>query len=314
MLYLELKPETISSDFKPGRAFRPSCLDGSVHITASDDTPEYCIMNIGDAANDPTLVNATEFVKTAANSSKINQVYLSDGFAVLGPTNPPIDFDFQADTFGSRTSCRAVTGLCGANNTRGERTPYDSDYNFVCNASVAGLNMTGNFWNVLTPQDPNTGASTGPDVTDGSDGKKTKGVLPASLVLGGDTITRQSSTGQTYPIGLQYFNDSQKLRQWKSGLNYGLDFDDPDDSSLHWAMVWRAYFDSPIGSYDEKQSDNPSNVSAVGVSNVQAGGTQGILSCDTSIYELVSGQFLLSASWSMKVDFVARHMPLSRTR
>ena len=109
------------------------------------------MIELGDAVNKPELINRTEFVKTAANFSQINQMYLRDGFTVLGPANPPADFDFQADTFGSHTSCRAVTGLCGANNTAGARHPAPSDYNFVCNASVAGLNMTGHFINDLEP-------------------------------------------------------------------------------------------------------------------------------------------------------------------
>lgn len=258
-------------------------MDGSVRVTSDDNTPEACIINIGDAANRPTLVNRTEFARTAANFSKINQLYMTDGFAVLGPANPPIDFDFQADTFGSRTSCRPVTGLCGANSTRGARIVYPSDYNFACNASTAGLNMTGNFFSVLSPRNESTGTSDGPTVTDGSDGQKNKGVVPPALfVLGGNTIV-----GNTYPIGFQYFNDSQKLRQRETpDKSFGYRWEDANDSHLHWAMVWRADFDSSIGSYGAR--DNPSNASAVGISNVNAGGSQGILSCDTDIVELVS--------------------------
>ena len=241
--------------------------------------------------NSPTLVNRTEFVRTAANSSMINQLYMSDGFAVLGPANPPIDFDFQADTFGSQTSCRPVTGLCGANSTRGQRIVYPSDYNFACNASVAGLNMTGNFFSVLAPRNESTGASSGPPVTDGSDGRKNKGVLPAFFVLGGNTIG-----GNTYPIGFQYFNDSQKLRQRETpDENFGYRWEDANDSYLHWAMVWRADFDSPIGSYGERDN-NPNNVSAVGISDVDSGGSLGILSCDTNIYELVSATLFCAIS------------------
>lgn len=211
---------------------------------------------------------------------------MSDGFAVLGPANPPVDFDFQADTFGSQTSCRPVTGLCGANSTIGARYVFPSSANFACNASVAGLNMTGNFDSVLSPLNKTTLVPSGPPVTDGSDGQKPKGVLPAQFILGENTIV-----GNTYPIGFQYFNDSQKLRQRETpSPYYGYEREDGNDSHLHWAVVWRADFESPIGTYVELDQD-PSNVSAVGISTVLGGGSQGILSCDTSIYEIVSTTF-----------------------
>ncbi|ERF72706.1 hypothetical protein EPUS_04759 [Endocarpon pusillum Z07020] len=272
VLYLELRPEQLTPDLNPGRALHPSCLDGSGDYRA----PKACIIRRGDAVKTPTLVNRTEFVMTATNYSKINQIYMSDGFTLLGPSNPPIDLDFQADTFGSQTSCRPVTGLCGANNTKGVRRDKPSDYNFACNASVAGLNMTGNFLRVLAPA---TGDSIELNVTDGSDGQKVEdGFSPAFFVLGGNTIARN-----TYAIGFQYFHDRQKLLQRETPDSYyGLSWDDAKDSHLHWAVVWRTDFDSSFASYGEGDN-NPNDVSAVGIMN---GGSQGILSCDTNIYEL----------------------------
>ena len=168
-----------------------------------NDVPISCIIRRSDTRDIPQLLNETDFFLTAANNSDVNMVYLSDGYAVLGPAKPPLDLDFQATGFGSQTSCRAITGLCGANSTVGDVV---SEFNFVCNATIAGLNMTGNFLNVLAPLDESSGLiSSGLAVTDATQGNNTD---PGQVVLGANTIA-----GNSFSIGFQYFNDSQRLAQ-----------------------------------------------------------------------------------------------------
>ena len=216
-------------------------------------------MLLGDPRVDgsnPLLLNEPEFFRTAANSSDVNLVRLSEGYAVLGPAKPPRDLDFQAISFGSQTSCRALTGLCGVNNTAHSFLASVDDFNFVCNATIAGLNMTGNFLNVLASLNE-SGSRSGPLV------------LHTTHVSGGNTIA-----GSNFSIGFQYFNDSQRLAQTpKLDKYYG---SGEDRHQLYWALVWWTPFTTVL------------ETAAVEVSaDVGEGGSVGILSCETNISEVV---------------------------
>ena len=238
-------------------------------------------------ATNPVLLNKPEFVRTAANSSDVNLVHLSEGYAVLGPAKPPRDLDFQAISFGSQTSCRALTGLCGANPTD-SMTALVEDFNFVCNATIAGLNMTGNFLNVLAPLNE-SGLSSGPAVTDTTQDHKN---YFDPVVLGGNTIA-----GSSFSIGFQYFNDSQRLAQTpKLDKYYG---SGEDRNQLYWASVWWTPFTTVLTNGDAPSGMNNtlapvtngtaavSVTGAVGVTAASKGGSVGILSCETNISEVV---------------------------
>ena len=233
-----------------------------------------------DAVNIPQLLNETEFFRTAANTSDINLVYLSDGYAVLGPAKAPLDLDFQATSFGSQTSCRVVTGLCGANSTAGEREPYPASYNFVCDTTVAGLNMTGNFLTVLAPMS-GSGLSTGPAVTNTSQSSNTE---PLDIVLGGNTIV-----GSSFALGFQYFDNSQKLAQTPSLYEYYGSTE--DRHQLFWALVWWTPFTTALTkNYDISVADVVAvefATTSAGDSSGLEGGSAGILSCETNISEVV---------------------------
>lgn len=243
------------------------------------------MIDVGHASSNPQLLNETEFVRTVANSSDINLVYWSDGYAVLGPAKPPLDLDFQATGFGSQTSYRALTGLCGANDTYGDATPDDSEFNFVCNATIAGLNMTGNFLSVLAPLDE-SGYSSGPAVSNGTQGDQTYPGL--GVVLGGNTIA-----GNGFSIGFQYFNDAQRLAQTPElDKYYG---SSEDRHQLYWALVWWAPFTTALthgwtsSGFDYLTRETPvtNETVAVGVSTNYQGGSFGILSCETNISEVI---------------------------
>ena len=250
-----------------------------------NDLPVSCIIDPNPPGGFPQLFNETELVRTAANTSNINLVYLSDGYAVLGPAKPPIDLDFQATSFGSQTSCRVLTGLCAASNTFGNNIPNASDFNFACNATVAGLNMTGNFLNVLAPQNV-SGLSSGPAVTSATQGNETN---PFDVILGGNTIV-----GNSFSIGFQYFDDSQRLAQTPKLNGYYGSGD--DRHQLYWALVWWAPLTTllthgytPLGVNATSAFHTPvtNETAAVGVSFNSGGGSYGILSCETNISEVV---------------------------
>ncbi|KAL9123749.1 MAG: hypothetical protein Q9217_006851 [Psora testacea] len=273
--YLELRPEQLTSTLAPGREFNSSCLkDPQPH---GYDPPTFCMIKPNDAVNEPTLHNQTEFFRTAANYSDVNQVYLSDGYAVLGFREPPANLEFQATSFGSKTSCRDVTRLCGSSSTTGVRHPYPSMFNFVCNATNAGLNMSGNFLNILSPLNT-SGMTTGPQVTPESvlNNSSLAQVTPGLIVLGGNTIAAND-----FSIGLQFFNDSQKQQQaLKTEKYYGRS---QDDHQLYWAIVWKAPFD-PMAS--DNSQPVTKDTGAVGITNANGGGSYGILSCETNISEV----------------------------
>ena len=235
-----------------------------------------------DAGNSPQLVNQTEFLKTSGNSSSLHQVYLSGGRSVLGPADQPANLDFQATSFGSKTSCQPVTTLCGAVSFDDQKSSAVGQFNFLCNSSTAGLNMTGNFQNVLAPIDERTGNTTGPKVDNGTDGSSER-VYPNLVVLGGNTIAANS-----FDVGFQFFNDAPKQQQLhKPDMYFGYGFDMVEDrvqinSQMHWALVWHAPFTSPL------DADGGYRAAAVEMNGQNKSGSFGILSCDTEISEVVS--------------------------
>ena len=238
-----------------------------------------------DEFNFPQLLNEAEFFRTAANSSDVNLVHLIDGYAVLGPAKTPPDLDFRATGFGSQTSCRAVTGLCGANSTVGKLGLYPSDLNFVCNATMAGLDMTGNFADVLWPLNE-SGLGIGPVVYDGIQGDNTG---PTLVALEENTIARNG-----FWIGFQYFDDLQRLAQTpESDNHYG---SGEDRHQLYWALVWWAPFSTVLTHGYTPQGVNGTlaritpvthETAAVGMSTTSGIGSVGILSCETNISEVV---------------------------
>ena len=273
VLYLELRPKQPSQAFAPGRGFSSACLSYVASTAYGPDVPMSCMIH-AEPVDTPQLVNETEFFRTAANNSDANLVYLSDGYAVLGPAKLPLDLDFEATGFGSQTSCRAVTGLCGASPTDGERAPSPGEFNFICNARIAGLNMTGNFLNILAPLSE-SGSSSGPAVTDTTQGNETN---PDLVVLGGNTIA-----GNSFSIGFQYFDDPQGLAQTpKLDVYQG---SGEDRHQLYWALVWWA--PSSTGLTQTWDTPVTNETAAVGVSTASIGGSVGILSCETNISEVV---------------------------
>ena len=291
VLYLELRPQLPSQAFAPGREFNSTCLkypEGPEGPIDGYYVPISCMIDRGFAIEFPQLLNETEFVRTAANSSDVNLVYLNDGYAVLGPAKPPLHLDFQATSFGSRTSCRALTGLCGAKSTVGVDISNPVLFNFVCNATIAGINMTGNFLTVLAPLNESTGLSSGPAVTSGTQDDE------SSVVLGGNTIADTS-----FSIGFQYFNDSQRLAQMpKPDQYYG---SDEDRHQLYWALVWWAPFttmlthgytssgmNTTLAQYTPVTNETAAvGVTTVGTGSLTDGGSFGILSCETNLSEVV---------------------------
>ena len=286
-----MRPENTQA-FIPGRGLSSQCLsDPYGNATTAEggidsSIPASCIIFRGDAVNQPTLANQTEFVRTAGNQSVINQVYYDRGQAVLGPFSPPLDVDFEATSFGSQTSCRVVTSECGARSVTGARNPYPWFFNFKCN-DTAGLNLTGNFQSLMVdPKLPSLG-------------------LPANLsgAQDGDPdaqIQKGNSMFLTpYDMAFQYFYDTAKYKQIDSHLGNVIR---DDTHQLNWAVAFNLHLNwafwiennNPSGFPIQNNSNQLNPWAALNLVGDASGGASGILSCQTNISEIVSsGHFSL---------------------
>ena len=205
------------------------------------------------------LMNESEYFKTAGNISDLNKVYLAfyEGlqYSVLGPAHIPDDLDFQATGYGSHTECRIVTTQCGAGSTDIEDLAV---YNFACNNTMAGLNMTGNYYWLGQASES---YESGPNNSSGINNVNT--ISPSS-----------------FTFGFQYFADSAKQEQiGPAGIN-GIAFDESGliSNQCFWALAFSLL---PYANW----AQNPwagLNLVADG-----EGGAQGIMSCETNISEIV---------------------------
>ena len=263
MEYLELRPQAAPDWFNPGRGVNQSCLDyGRGEGAFQTNDPGDCLF-----VNDrQVLINQTEYVKTAGNLSDINQVYLAfhEGlqYSTLGPVRVPDNLDFQATSYGSHTECRMVTTECGAHSDFDDRVESLNVFNFACNNTMAGLNMTGNFANVGQSQE-NSNSSNG------------------MVIENGNTMSQS-----IFGFGFQYFNDSAMREQVPTDL-YGLSASDagPITNTTH-QYFWAVAFTLDIQlDPDNEHTRNPwSNLNLV-VSAM--GEAEGIMSCKTNISEIV---------------------------
>ena len=152
------------------------------------------------------LINQTEYIQTARNLSNLNQVYLGfhEGlqYSILGPAHIPEDLDFQATSYGSHTDCRMVTTQCGSVSAYGDRDEPESVFNFVCNNTMAGLNMTGNFAALGTSQESYF-----------ESGQIASSQLPQNTSTGAIFENVNTLSVSKFTFGFQYFNDSAKQVQ-----------------------------------------------------------------------------------------------------
>lgn len=264
----------------PGRDLATSCLsdprgetprpDGGTNV----ENPADCIIFRGDAVNQPTLINQTEFIRTAGNQSTINQVVFDKGYAVLGPRDPPSKLDFEATSFGSRTSCQVVTSECGARSIVGARVQLPWFANFKCN-ETAGLNMTGNFLALK----PNV-SGTAPKLSGAPNGD------PEAQIQDGNSLLLSP-----YDMGFQYFQDPAKQKQVMlegSGPR-------PDTSRLDWALAFQLHLNwafwiennNPSGFPIKNDTGEINPWAALNLAGNMEGGANGILSCQTNIFEIV---------------------------
>ena len=282
--YLEMRPENTQA-FLPGRGLSTQCLSNPYGNATTPEggidssIPTGCIIFRGDAVNQPTLANQTEFVRTAGNQSVINQVYYYYAQAVLGPYSPPPEVDFEATSFGSHTACRVVTSECGAQSVTGARNPYPWSFNFKCN-DTAGLNLTGNFQSLMVdPKFPSLG-------------------LPANLsgAPNGDPDTQiqkgNSMLLTPYDMAFQYFYDTAKHKQIDSHLGNVIE---DDKHQLNWAVAFNLHLNwafwiennNPSGFPIQNDSNQLNPWAALNLVGDASGGASGVMSCQTNISEIV---------------------------
>ena len=264
-----MKPTSVPDSFHPGRGVNRTCLAGGDDLIV----PAGCLIRGGDAVNTPQLVDSSEYIKTAGNQSDKNRVYLSsyqnNTYATLGPAQTPPDVDFQATSYGSHTECRVVTSECGAISAMGARDEPAFVFNFICNASMAGLNMSGNF--AFLGQSGESGQTTG-KFYNGSDP-----AFPPNI---------NNLTQNDFDFGVQYFSDSAKQQQLSAPDSLGLPSGN-FSSQYYWALVFsvNVQTDKVDESDNDEKTDNP-----WGYLNLVAGTqgeAEGILSCVTTISEIV---------------------------
>ena len=236
------------------------------------------------------LINQSEYVKTVGNISDLNKVYLGfyEGlqYSVLGPAHIPDDIDFQATSYGSHTECRLVTTQCGA------KSPYedfDPDLqpdaeNFVCNNTMAGLNMTGNFAHLGQSIESYLGGDNNDSTTD-------------------EPIENVNTTAQSnFHFEFQYFYDSAKQKQVPQLKNSGFSIVESGPISIIFGLgavengpisnMTNQYFWAFAFSLDifpslnnKAQTNNPWAGLNLVVST--QGAPEGIMSCETNISEIV---------------------------
>ena len=222
------------------------------------------------------LINQTEYVKTVGNISDLNKVYLGfhEGlqYSVLGPAHIPDDLDFQATSYGSHTECRIVTTQCGAKSNDGNvESSQAPAYNFACNNTMAGLNMTGNFLEL---------------------GQGIESYLAGFNNVSTEMAVENVNTmlPNDYGFGFQYFNDSAKQEQVSlAGLvNWGLgDVEYGPITNITNQYFWALAFDLDIQLDGATTTQNSIPWAGLDVLVDNQGNAEGIMSCETNISEIV---------------------------
>lgn len=217
------------------------------------------------------LINQTEFIKTVGNVSDLNRVYLGfhEGlqYSVLGPAHIPDELDFQATSYGSHTECRTVTTQCGAQSIYGVANYTFNASNFACNNTMAGLNMTGNFYYLGQAEE---------SYTDG-------------LNMSGGIDNVNTMVENNFGWGIQYFNDSAKQEQADGGdgLGLGASLYTPVTNmtnQIFWALAFKLNIPLDVIG-NGSQNNNP--WARLDLVADQQGGAEGIMSCETNISEIV---------------------------
>lgn len=276
---MELRPQPVVDGFNPGRGVNETCLEDARGTIYSKRVPIGCIAW---AAGSPlghtrALVNHTEFLMTASNQSKINRVllgqYQGSQFSLIGPAQIPSNLDFQATTYGSHTQCRVVTSACGAQSTYGVEIIENSWGEFSCNATEAGLNMTGTFDTLGTPNASYVFSHHPTPIND-------------------STHLRNMNTFEPndFHFGFQYFNDSAKQKQAEADAFWGFS-EGPHSpitnttNQIFWALAFQLASQLDV---DGINSNDTNPWAYLGLATDDSGTADGIFSCQTNISEIVN--------------------------
>ena len=285
---MEIRPQAAPDWFYPGRAVNQSCLDNAQILISNDTSPVAgCLVYRAEAAYEPVLINQTEFVKTAGNVSDISRVYLSDykgsQYSVLLPAQNPDNLDYQATSYGSHTECSLVTSQCGAVSGFGNRDKLVADFNFDCNNTMAGLNMTGNFALLGTQNQSYYHSSDKPSSEVSYNKSDTSDPIA-------NNVNTMSPSPYDFEFGFQYFIDSAKQNQTLPIDTYGLAEELSlmvPNANITNQFYWALAFDLKIqlDTATSTQENNP--WASLNLVADTEGGPEGILSCNTTISEIV---------------------------
>lgn len=153
---MQVQAKGTDSRFSPGRGLPATCLNSSSIGTQTSFAG--CIFDGGGSGSSLSLFGSTEAYLTLGNKSTNNQLYFSNGAAVLGPISPPADTDFTAESYASSTSCEMVTMPCGAHFIDPDGSDAGRDVTYDCTSTAGGLTLSGNF-SELWPQQASSSSS-----------------------------------------------------------------------------------------------------------------------------------------------------------
>ena len=223
-----------------------------------------------------------EYTKLIAQSSSTNSIHDVGPYTVVGAVDTPSDantpttsldkrdgggsgsfatftgeFDYRATSFGSRTMCAMVTKQCGPQYVDPGGSDAAEDVTYKCDPSTAGLNLAGNFSVFTTSSD-----GSGNLVEDSDDGD--------GMMMSG------------FQFGTQYYHDST-MRNKSSGPPAPY-----NENILYWALVFVLEESGTDANGHLSVYAHPDDINDAGLVGLKGGLTGGILSCNTSLSEVVS--------------------------
>ncbi|KAI5780424.1 hypothetical protein EDC01DRAFT_273900 [Geopyxis carbonaria] len=103
-----------------GRGLNQRCMDW-------DDLAEDYPCNLNPAAAVTFLMQDSDAIATAFNTSSNNTIIQANGFALLVPPRPDPQLDYTAGTYALKATCKPISRACNLEGTFGIETKYDCE-------------------------------------------------------------------------------------------------------------------------------------------------------------------------------------------
>ena len=119
VLYLELRPEqnSLLKHLRPrGRGFKSTRLTNPLGPDRDNGVPISCTISLDNCNRQSATPPPNRIISFEQPPTILTSIWSiqSDGYAVLGPAKtPPLISTFRQRALALKTSCRALTDLCG---------------------------------------------------------------------------------------------------------------------------------------------------------------------------------------------------------